>query len=61
METSCCSELRWDLDRPADDVVSFAARIGVTSAVMLGRDCLPSVGPARPALGINPIDAVRDG
>ena len=46
--------------RPADDVVSFAAWIGVTSAVMLGAGLLACVEPARRALRINPIDALRD-
>jgi hypothetical protein len=46
--------------RPADDVVSFAAWIGMTSAVMLGAGLLACVEPARRALRINPIDALRD-
>jgi putative ABC transport system permease protein len=46
--------------RPADDVASFAAWIGVTSAVMLVAGLLACVEPARRALGINPIDALRD-
>lgn len=46
--------------RPADDVVSFAAWIGLTSAVMLGAGLLACVEPARRALRINPIDALRD-
>jgi predicted permease len=46
--------------RPADDVVSFAAWIGVTSAVMLAAGLLACVEPARRALRINPIDALRD-
>ena len=46
--------------RPADDVVSFAAWIGITSAVMLGAGLLACVEPARRALRINPIDALRD-
>ena len=46
--------------RPADDVVSFAAWIGVTAAVMLGAGLLACVEPARRALRINPIDALRD-
>jgi putative ABC transport system permease protein len=43
--------------RPADDVVSFAAWIGVSSAVMLVAGLLACVEPARRALRINPIDA----
>jgi ABC-type antimicrobial peptide transport system permease subunit len=46
--------------RPADDVVLFAAWIGMTSAVMLGAGLLACVEPARRALRINPIDALRD-
>jgi ABC-type antimicrobial peptide transport system permease subunit len=45
--------------RPADDVVSFAAWIGMTSAVMLGAGLLACIGPARRALRINPGDALR--
>jgi hypothetical protein len=46
--------------RPADDVVLFAAWVGVTSAVMLGAGLLACAEPARRALRINPIDALRD-
>jgi ABC-type antimicrobial peptide transport system permease subunit len=46
--------------RPADDVVSFAAWIGMTSAVMLGAGLLACIEPARRALRINPIDALRE-
>ena len=46
--------------RPADDVVSFAAWIGIASVVMLGAGLLACVEPARRALRINPIDALRD-
>jgi hypothetical protein len=46
--------------RPAEDVVSFAVWIGITSAVMLGAGLLACVEPARRALRINPIDALRD-
>jgi putative ABC transport system permease protein len=46
--------------RPAEDLVSFAAWIGITSAVMLGAGLLACVEPARRALRINPIDALRD-
>lgn len=46
--------------RPADDVVSFTAWVGVTAAVMLGAGLLACVEPARRALRINPIDALRD-
>jgi ABC-type antimicrobial peptide transport system permease subunit len=46
--------------RPAEDVVSFAAWIGVTATVMLGAGLLACIGPARRALRINPIDALRE-
>jgi hypothetical protein len=46
--------------RPEDDVPLFAAYLGVTSAVMLIACLLASIGPARRALGINPIEALRD-
>jgi putative ABC transport system permease protein len=46
--------------RPAEDLVSFAAWIGMTSAVMLGAGLLACVEPARRALRINLIDALRD-
>jgi hypothetical protein len=46
--------------RPAHDAASFAAWIGMTSAVMLGAGLLACVEPARRALRINPIDALRD-
>jgi putative ABC transport system permease protein len=46
--------------RPADDVRSFAVWIGMSSAVMLGAGLLACIEPARRALRINPIDALRD-
>jgi putative ABC transport system permease protein len=46
--------------RPADDVVSFAAWIGITAAVMLVAGLLACIEPARRALRISPIDALRD-
>jgi predicted permease len=46
--------------RPAEDVLLFAAWIAVTSAVMMGAGLLACVEPARRALRINPIDALRD-
>jgi ABC-type antimicrobial peptide transport system permease subunit len=46
--------------RPADDVVSFAVWIAVTSAVMLGAGLLACIEPARRALRINPIEALRE-
>jgi ABC-type antimicrobial peptide transport system permease subunit len=46
--------------RPADDVVSFAGWIGKTAAVMLGAGLLACIEPARRALRINPIEALKD-
>ena len=46
--------------RPAEDLVSFAAWIALTAAVMLGAGLLACVEPARRALRINPIDALRN-
>jgi hypothetical protein len=46
--------------RPVDDLVSFTAWIGMTSAVMLAAGLLACVEPARRALRINPINALRD-
>jgi putative ABC transport system permease protein len=46
--------------RPADDLASFVVWIGITSAVMLSAGLLACIEPARRALGINPIDALRD-
>jgi putative ABC transport system permease protein len=46
--------------RPADDVLSFAAWIALTAAVMLSAGLLACVEPARRALRINPIDALRE-
>ena len=46
--------------RPADDLAQFAVWLGVTAAVMAAAGLLACVGPARRALGINPIDALRE-
>ena len=46
--------------RPADDVALFAGYLGVTSAVMLAACLLACIGPARRALRINPVDALRE-
>jgi putative ABC transport system permease protein len=46
--------------RPREDVVLFAGYLGVTSAVMLAACLLACLEPARRALKINPIDALRD-
>lgn len=46
--------------RPADDVALFAGYLGVTSAVMLAACLLACMGPARRALRINPVDALRE-
>ena len=46
---------------PQDDVVLFAAWLGMTSAVMLAAWLLACIEPARRALRINPTDALRVG
>ncbi len=46
--------------RPADDVVTFVVWLGMTAAVMLAACLLACIEPARRALRINPIDALRD-
>jgi hypothetical protein len=46
--------------QPADDVPIFAGHFGITSAVMLAAGLLACIGPARRALRINPIDALRE-
>jgi putative ABC transport system permease protein len=46
--------------RSADDVVLFAGYLAVTAAVMLTACLLACIEPARRALRINPIDALRD-
>jgi putative ABC transport system permease protein len=46
--------------RSADDVVLFAGYLAVTTAVMLTACLLACIEPARRALRINPIDALRD-
>jgi putative ABC transport system permease protein len=43
----------------ADDLAKFAGWLVVTAAVMLGTGLLASIEPARRALSINPIDALR--
>ena len=44
---------------PREDVPLYAAYLGVTSAVMLAACLLACIGPARRALRINPVDALR--
>jgi predicted permease len=46
--------------RPADDVPLFAGYLAVTSIVMLAAGLLASFAPARRALRINPMEALRD-
>ena len=65
--TAGCALLLWSLalgagpsGRPAEDVALFAGYLGVTSAVMLAACLLACIGPARRALRINPIDALRE-
>ena len=44
----------------ADDLPLFAGYLGVTAAIMLVACLLACIGPARRALRINPIEALRD-
>jgi putative ABC transport system permease protein len=46
--------------RPAEDILLFAGHLGMTSAVMLAACLFACIGPARRALTINPIDALRE-
>ena len=46
--------------RPADDVAQFAVWLGATAVVMAAAGLLACVAPARRALRINPIDALRE-
>ena len=46
--------------RPADDVVLFIGWLAVTAAVMVAAGVLACVEPARRALKINPMEALRD-
>jgi putative ABC transport system permease protein len=46
--------------RPAEDVGQFAVWLGATAAVMATGGLLACAGPARRALRINPIDALRE-
>jgi putative ABC transport system permease protein len=46
--------------RPADDLAQFAVWLVATAAVMAAAGLLACVGPARRALRINPIDALRE-
>jgi predicted permease len=46
--------------RPADDLAQFAVWLAATAAVMAGAGLLACVGPARRALRINPIEALRE-
>ena len=46
--------------RPGDDVVKFIVWLALTSAVMLAACLLACIEPARRALRINPIDALRE-
>jgi len=46
--------------RPAEDVAQFAVWLAVTSAVMLAACLLACLEPARRALRINPIEALRE-
>lgn len=46
--------------RPAEDLALFAAYLAMTSAVMLAVGLAACLSPARRALRINPIDALRE-
>jgi predicted permease len=46
--------------RPRDDVMTFAIWIGITAAIMLAACLIACVEPARRALRISPIDALRE-
>ena len=45
---------------PLEDVALYAGYLGVTSAVLLAACLLACIGPASRALGINPVDALRE-
>jgi putative ABC transport system permease protein len=46
--------------RPAEDLAQFAVWLGATAAVMAAAGLLAGVGPARRALRIHPIEALRE-
>jgi predicted permease len=46
--------------RPAEDIPLFTGYLAMTSVVMLAACLLACIGPARRALRINPIDALRE-
>jgi predicted permease len=46
--------------RPAEDVPLFLLYLGLTSVIMLAACLLACIAPARRAIRINPIDALRD-
>ena len=46
--------------RPSEDVALFVGHLAFTSAVMIAACLLACVGPARRALRINPIEALRE-
>jgi len=45
---------------PVEDIPLFAVYLAVTSAIMLAACLLASIGPARRAIRINPIEALRE-
>ena len=45
---------------PMEDIPLFAAYFAVTAAIMLAACLLASIGPARRAIRINPIEALRE-
>jgi predicted permease len=48
------------VNRPTEEIALYAGYLGATSAVMVAACLLACMGPARRALRINPIDALRD-
>ena len=54
-----CVLLAFVIALDADDVMKFVGWLAVTAVVMLGTGLLASIEPARRALSINPIDALR--
>ena len=46
--------------RPAEDVPVFAGHLAITMAIMLGAALLACIAPARRALRITPIEALRE-
>jgi ABC-type lipoprotein release transport system permease subunit len=47
------------IGRPAEDIALFAGWLALTAVVMIAACLLACIEPARRALRINPIDALR--